>query len=323
MLLECDRKGQVIWMSERTRSLVGTPATLAEILDLRIAKPAVPLRVRPVLRAPEGLLLAAEAEMPAGTASQQPAALRQLEQKLLSNYFRLLRIERRLSEKAARKRPGAGQVAIRQVEVERRRIASELHTGVGQMLAAMRMQLELVTSNLNDPPEVVRQALANLSALSAGALDQVRSVSRRLHPPDWQRLTIVEALRQLWMVSGVPLSFDARLDLAPLAEEPALEIKTLIYRTAQEGLSNIAAHSQARKVAMSLESHGDTLTLTLQDDGVGFDATSLVSTPSNLAAGIGLQTLAEQASAAGAKLQIESGPNGTKLILTTLNRIES
>jgi len=324
ILIECDQEGHVIWLSERARSIVGAPANLTEILEARSGNTGIPLRVYRVLRAPDGLLWAAEAEMPVSAYGfRHGATLHQLELRLLSNYFRLLRIERRLARKAARKKRGKGGAAIRQIELERRRISSELHTGVGQMLAAIRLQLEVVASNLKDPPVVVRQALTNLAALAAGALDQVRSVSRRLHPPDWQRLTIEEALRQLWEISGIPLSYDAHIDLVSLSREPDLEIKALIYRTAQEALSNISGHSNARKVAMSLESHGDRLILTLLDDGVGFDTALLTNPAANPPAGIGLRSLEEQASAAGAKIDVESGPNGTRLKLITQYKVES
>jgi signal transduction histidine kinase len=324
MLIECDRQGQVIWLSERTRSIVGTPASLAEVLDSWSAHPGIPLRLYCLLRAPDGLLLAAEADLPAASEGMQhAAALHQLEQKMLAAYHRLLLIERRLSQQAARRKPGAGKMAIRQIELERRRIAGDLHTGVGQMLAAIRLQLEIITSQLSDPPEAVRLALANVSALASGALEQVRSVSRRLHPPDWQRLTIEAALRQLWEVSGIPLGFDAHLDVAPLRGEPELEVKALIYRAAQEGLSNIISHSGAQTVAMSLKSQGDMLVLTLQDDGVGFSTTAAAGAGSKPPEGIGLRSLAEQAVAIGAKIDTESGPTGSRLTLIAQYRVES
>jgi signal transduction histidine kinase len=187
------------------------------------------------------------------------------------------------------------------------------------MLAAMKLQLEIVTSHLSDPPDGIRQALENLSKLAAGALDQVRSVSRRLHPPEWQGLTIEAALSQLWHVSGIPLRYHAHLDLSPLPREPDPEIKALLYRTAQEGLSNIMGHSHAQKVSMSLRDSSDSVVLTLQDDGVGFN-TAALSRP--LSGGIGLRSLAEQATALGAKFDVDSGSNGTTLVLVTQYLLE-
>ena len=73
-----------------------------------------------------------------------------------------------------------------------------------------------------------------------GGVDQVRALSHRLHPPEWQRLTLESAVEQLWSLSGIPARFEASLRVEPLPREPGLELKTLVYRAAQEALSNIA-----------------------------------------------------------------------------------
>jgi signal transduction histidine kinase len=318
MLLECDRRGQVIWLSERTRSVVGEPRTIAEILELRGPESRARFRLFPIFEAPDGLLLALEVdESTVPSSYHQFSTLRHLELKLLHGYFRLQRQERTLSARSARRRKGSGRLALRQIEIERQRLAGELHTGIGQMLAAIRLQLEAVSAQLCDPPAQVRQALENIGALAGEALNQVRSVSRRLHPPEWQRLTIEEALRQLWALSGIPLIFEADLQIQDLGREPEPEVKALIYRTAQEGLSNIIGHSKAVKVSMSLCQNGDLLTLMLEDDGVGFDPAALNCAPATLSGGIGLRSLAVQAEAISAKMDIASGRNGTKLKLTT------
>lgn len=321
MLLECDLDGNVIWASERTRIKIGTAATLAEILESRTLQAESDLCLFSLLRAPEGLLLGAECSC-SRKLPEQVLTLRQLEQKLLLDYFRLQTVEKKLSNLAARRKHGAGRVAIRQIELERRRVGSELHTGVGQMLAAIRLQLEIVSSQMLYPTPPVRHALDNIAALVTEALDQVRSVSRRLHPPEWQRLTIDAALRQLWNLSGIPMTFASSLRLPPLARDPDPEIKALIYRTAQEGLSNIIGHSRAKTVTMSLVPQGDTLVLRLEDDGVGFDAAALARTPASIASGIGLRSITELARGLDAKIAVESGQNGTKLILSTPYSVE-
>jgi len=316
MLLECDWRGQIIWLSDRTRFALGTPQSLAEVLKSPSSGPQSHFRLFQVLKSPEGLLLGAETDDLAHRLSGHAAALRQLELKLLYAYFRLQIVERKLSLRVTRVRRGGGRLAIRQIELERQRVGIELHTGVGQMLAAIRMQLEVVNSHLIDSPAPVRQALDNIAALASGALDHIRSISRRLHPPEWQRLTIEDALLQLWNLSGIPLTFEADLRLHALGREPEPEVKALIYRTAQEGLSNIIGHSKAKKVTLSLASEGDIVMLTLQDDGVGFDPALLAGMPVSVAGGIGLRSLAEQAAALSAKIDVYSGPNGTKLILS-------
>jgi signal transduction histidine kinase len=318
MLLECDRQGQVIWLSGQTRSALRVHDNLFQVLESANPESGFCLRLFQVLKLPEGLLLGAETP-DLGTAAErrEQAGLHRLELKLLEHYFRLQSIEHSLSARASRRKRGGGRVAMRQIELERQRVGRELHTGVGQMLAAIRLQLEFVTSQLTESPAPVRQALENIAALVGGAFDQVRSISRRLHPPEWQRLTIEAALQQLWDLSGIPLRFKASLRVQTLDREPQPEVKALLYRAAQEGLSNIIEHSKAKSVALSLTQSGDLLVLVLEDDGVGFDPATVAGAPVGVSSGIGLRAIADQSAALGAKSEIASTPNGTTLVLST------
>jgi len=238
--------------------------------------------------------------------------LLQLENQLLRRLLRLQTVETRLARWVARNRGLAGQGAVRQIERERLRLARELHTGVGQLLAAIRIQVEIVTRGLAAPDDAARKALDRISTLAGEALEQVRGVSRRLHVPEWQRLPLQTALRQLWELSGVPNCFTGDLRLADLRKEPSPDIKTLLYRAAQEGISNVMRHSRATRVSLSLRPRDDRVVLTIRDNGAGFETRAL-SGPPDLKAGIGLRSLREEASALGGKLLVRSGARGTTL----------
>jgi signal transduction histidine kinase len=215
-----------------------------------------------------------------------------------------------------RRRRRGGRNAVHQIEMERQRLGRELHTGVGQMLAAIHLHLEVISTALPSPPAIVAQALDRIATLTADSLEQVRDVSRRLHPPEWQRLTLESAVRQLWEISGVPQRFDASLQIHPLPWEPALEAKILIYRGLQEALSNLARHSRATRVEAILQVSGGQLVLSIRDNGVGFDAQRASSAPPSLASGIGLRSIRETAQELGGKLEVQSGPDGTKLVVS-------
>jgi two-component system NarL family sensor kinase len=239
-----------------------------------------------------------------------------LEGSLLRHCLRLQRAERDLFTFAWQRRRGSGRGAVRQIELERQRLGRELHTGLGQMLAAIRLQLEIIAALLPDPPALVEQALSRISTLANEGLEQVRSVSGRLHPPEWQRLTLEAALERLWNISGIPQRFEASLRIQPLPHEPDLEVKVLIYRAAQEALSNVARHARANRVDAALETRDNCVILTIRDDGVGFDVDGLLRGPAGVAPGIGLRSIREQGAALGGKLEIESGPAGTKLLVS-------
>jgi len=246
---------------------------------------------------------------------ERAGALLRLQSRLIRQYFRLVHAERSLSSLAQQTRTPGGIGAVRQIELERARLGRDLHTGVGQLLVAIRLQLEVIASQLTDPPWPVEQALKRIATLASDAEEQVRALSQRLHPPEWQGLTLEAAVRQLWDNSGVPQRFEAFLRIQPLAREPEQEIKVLVYRALQEALANLARHSHATRVEGVLESEGDRVVLSIRDNGVGFDVARLSNGPANVASGIGLRSIREQAAALGGKLEIVSSPGDTRLKL--------
>lgn len=311
LLLQCDVRGQVLWMSDRTRAALGNARSLPEALGATSVV-GRPLAFSGTLEGSGKVWISAQYDQPA-PAEGQPA-LQPVECSLLLHYFRLEEFERWLAARARERRPGSGIRAIRQIEQERQRLGRDLHTGVGQMLAAIRLQTEVVGAQLPyDVPVAAQQTLHRIATLARDALEQVRAVSRRLHPPEWQRLSLEDAIRQLWDLSGIPQKFEAALRVEPLSRQPSLEIKTAAYRMAQEAFSNIAQHSGATRVEASLAEQGGRLLLTVRDDGVGFDVAALLAAPPSVAAGIGLRSARELAAAAGADLSIESGPGGAAL----------
>jgi signal transduction histidine kinase len=305
-MLGCDRQGCVVWMSAHAQAELGAGENLAAEFAGWI-RAGASYRVWPILALPDTLLIGAQAE------GQGKTDTVRIEDRILRHYPRLQRAQRELSDRARGRGKGSGCRAARQIEMERQRLGRELHAGVGQMLAAIGLQLEVIATRMPDPAEAVQRALDAIERLAGGALEQVRGISRRLHPPEWQRLALEAALSQLWEVTGIPQRFESRLCIQTLPEEPAQEIKALFYRAAQEGLANIAWHSAASRVEMTLEAQSGTVALTIGDDGRGFDVSRMAAAPASIGSGIGLRSLREEAAGLGAKLEIRSGPDGTTL----------
>jgi signal transduction histidine kinase len=296
-------------MSNRTRTFLGEPEYVIDTILVISGKHA--LRVWRVWQARDSVIVGA---LPAETIQESSGELRHLRDSVLMHFFRLIVAEQKLAHRAQSLRRGrGGRAAVRQIDLERRRLGRELHTGAGQMLAAIRMQLEVIARELPAPSHEVQDALDRIGALTGSTLEQVRSVSQRLHPPEWQRLPLREAIRQLWQISGIPQRYEASLELDFLPQEPALEVKVLLYRAMQEALSNLVRHAEASRVSASLVLADDAVTLTMQDNGRGFDPDALQRGPVDVASGIGLRSIREQAEALGGKLTIESGPGGTTL----------
>ena len=228
----------------------------------------------------------------------------------------------RLSDVVARRcTVRSGPALLTELERERSRIARELHAGAGQPLAGIKLHLEILNecmAGLTDSAwgesaqgesargESARVAIGRLQTLAEQALGQVRALSHRLHPPDWQQKTIEEAMESLVESSGLSGALLLKRDFRPLPEEPSHAVKVQLYRCAQECISNIIRHSGATEATVALTAEEGNLLLTVTDNGHGFDASARSS-------GIGLRAIGENAASMGGTASITSGPNGTKI----------
>jgi len=197
-------------------------------------------------------------------------------------------------------------------EDERRRIARELHDEVTQSLTGLVMSLNAVMENA---PEELRERLASMQVVTETTLEEVRRIVHALRPSILDDLGLVHALR--WHAksyleeAGVAVNFQA-IGLSEARLPSALE--TEIFRVAQEAITNIARHAQAKNVDIRLELRGGQLSLLVQDDGVGFDEASVLSQKGRPS--LGLLGMRERVTLLGGQFHIESKPGrGTKIYL--------
>ena len=186
--------------------------------------------------------------------------------------------------------------ALAAQEEERSRIARELHDELGQELTAVAMQSERAA---HGPPADSQATLEEIAAATRQSIDHVRRIARRLRPEALDDLGLVNALislcRRLGQHSGVRIE----PDLANKVPSMAPETELVIYRVAQESLTNAVRHAQASKITLSLATVDDHITLLVRDDGRGIDAP-----PSGDTAGV--SGMRERALLIGAKLRIRS-----------------
>jgi two-component system, NarL family, sensor histidine kinase UhpB len=184
-------------------------------------------------------------------------------------------------------------------EGERLRIAQELHDEVGQTLTAVLLQLG--RSARRADPELGAQLLETQETARA-SLEDVRRISRELRPEALDDLGLASAIVALTerFSQGAGLQVRRVLDreLPPLSEEAEL----VIYRVAQEALTNVARHAGADRAELSLTSADGRLVLRVADEGRGFD--------SQLVEGGGLRGMRERAVLVGAQLAFSRGPGG-------------
>jgi len=154
-------------------------------------------------------------------------------------------------------------------EEARRRIARELHDGVGQNLVALMRQLDTIGAQLPENAAEGREGLRRLRELAQVTLDDTRSLSRLLRPQILDDLGLDAALR--WLARSLD---GLRVDLDLPEELPVLddEISTLLFRVAQEALSNAAKHARASRVVIAITARpGASLRMDIRDDGRGCD----------------------------------------------------
>jgi signal transduction histidine kinase len=195
---------------------------------------------------------------------------------------------------------------------ERSRLARDLHDAVTQKLFSIRAHARAAAVlAARDPVDAarVRTEIEVIGALGAEAHAELRAVIDGLAPPDLETAGLAESLRRYAVLAGrahgVPVTFTAARalpDLGPQAE-------AALYRVAQEALHNALRHAGASGVRVALSKAARRVVLEVSDDGHGF----MPEAPSR---GLGLASMRERASAAGAALTIRSGETGTLVRMT-------
>jgi PAS domain S-box-containing protein len=189
-------------------------------------------------------------------------------------------------------------------ETERHRVALELHDELGQALTAIKINLQV--GQLFQKQTAGELNAENIRIVDE-ALQQMRRLAYALRPSMLDDLGLAPALR--WMAeqtaarSGLRVDFDA----GPPQPRLAPEIEIAVFRIAQEALTNIVRHAQARHVQMSLHRDGEGLVLRVQDDGLGFDPAA-VRVRALAGGSLGLLGMEERAMLIGGQLLIESAP---------------
>ena len=212
---------------------------------------------------------------------------------------RVVRAFNRMLDRLESERQRSGRRVLAAQEAERLGIARDLHDEVGQLLTGVLLHLD---SSAGSAPEH-RNEIEEAKRAVRRALDEVRRISRELRPEMLEHLGLVSALTELstsfGRVSGVRVA--RRFDTSLPKLDPETELA--IYRIAQESLTNVARHSNASRVTITLEPGPDSIVLRIVDDGRGFDSATSEEHG-------GLRSMRERALLVGGALAIEQVPTG-------------
>ena len=201
-------------------------------------------------------------------------------------------------ERLERERRESGRRALAEREAERRRIAAELHDHIGQMLTAIGLQLDHIASRA---PGAIAGEVRDARDGVLGTVDDLRRLAQQLRPETLDTLGLVASLRGLAERVGrrthIRIACELDDDLPPLDDDAEL----VLYRVAQEGLTNAVRHAGAERIELCLRRAADQVVLSVVDDGAGIATDRTES---------GLRGLRERALTVGGDLAVHARRQG-------------
>ena len=207
------------------------------------------------------------------------------------------------------------QLRAQAQEESLRAMSRELHDGFGQVLTVINMDLGMIERATDQDPAALRTRLREARDQLAHLLQEVRTMSQVLRPPMLD-FGLVPTLH--WFVEKFTQSARIAVALRTPPEETRLPppIELVLYRVAQEALTNVAKHAHARQIDVELVVQDHRVILTVADDGVGFEVDRFRRTPS--LAGVGLLGMRERVAYYQGELDIRSRPNAGVRIRVTI-----
>ncbi|MRW86807.1 histidine kinase [Pseudoduganella sp. FT26W] len=215
------------------------------------------------------------------------------------------------------------QRVVESQEEERARLSRDLHDGISQWLVSIKLQIEAGMIRLSSGKPAQQQAAQAVFEHAADQLSnvmaEVRRISHNLRPAILDDIGLAAALHHLGQEythsSGTPVHFEASGCTDALPDVA----NTVLFRLAQEALTNIERHAGASRIDIMLAGEALGVTLRIRDDGHGFDAEGIALHPQR---GIGLRNMMERMDAIGGRFEIRSSTDGTVVTAYAANNSE-
>lgn len=198
-------------------------------------------------------------------------------------------------------------------EVERGRLALELHDHVTQLLCAVLFRSRALAERLSTRDGPAKQEATKLCALLGATAEEVERISRGLRPSVLEQLGLAAALRAASRKFAVRTGVSVKLVCGPLTTPVPADTELALYRILQEALTNVEQHARARHVTVDLSQRGAFTRLVIKDDGFGFDLDAHLARRKR-ASGLGLIGMRERAAYLGGVLDVKSARRaGTRI----------
>ncbi len=197
-------------------------------------------------------------------------------------------------------------------EEERKRISRELHDVIAQTLVGINVHLAVLARGSAAAPETLQQQISNTQRLVERAVEIVHDFARELRPTMLDDLGMIPALQaflQRFMAdTGIRVSLQA---FARIDQSPG-RVRTVLYRVAQEALTNVARHAKASRVELTIESLEKVIRMTIKDNGQGFQVSGRAG--SGKKNRLGLIGMRERVEMIGGTFQVDSAPGGPTMV---------
>lgn len=190
-------------------------------------------------------------------------------------------------------------------EEERKRIARELHDDTGQALTSLTVGLRYIEDAADNIQ--IREKIAELRALAVQTMDNVRHMAAELRPSLLDDLGLLAAIQRYIKEYSTKMNINVDYHISGIdGQRLPSDVEVAIYRIIQEALTNIAKHAEASNISVVLRYRDSLLVAVVEDDGKGFDVSSIMASPDGKK--LGLFGMYERASLIGGSLTIESQP---------------
>jgi PAS domain S-box-containing protein len=209
-------------------------------------------------------------------------------------------MERQLLKQELDKQKLVAQAVVNAQEKERAEIGKELHDNVNQILSTAKLYLELARTEEDERLDLINRSTDNIS----NAINEIRSISRSLVPPSVGDLGLIDSIQDLVenirATKKLGVSFDYEGDIDEALDEKQ---KLMLFRIIQEQVNNVLRHSKATLLQIELNTVGNMIDLSINDDGQGFDMEKV-----KLKKGVGLSNIISRAELFNGKVAIKTAP---------------
>ncbi len=194
---------------------------------------------------------------------------------------------------------------IRAQEAERKRIGRELHDEIGQALTAISLNLEMIKNRNKEQDATLNRRISDCEGLVEKTIEDIHRFSYELRPSILDDLGLLPAIRSHARSFKERTGISVNIQGTQSVEQLDAEMKTVLYRVLQEGLNNVVKHANANSIEIDLKKEERAISLTIVDDGSGFDPDELADIKPG-SGGLGLRGIRERLELVGGNFNLES-----------------